>query len=283
MSRSTGKNRRKKGKKRSGGRAVVSHLNAGNADKHLLYQQSVQDAETAIDFIDEIFSNTAGRHPLSFREDFCGTAFLAAAFAARSESRTAAGIDLDKETLDWGLSHNIVPLPDISGRVTLVHGDVLDGTPGSKFDVVAAFNFSYWVFKERKKLLNYFVSVKDSLNDSGLFLMDLHGGPDAQFQMEEATAHDDFDYVWEQESFDPITHSTLCHIHFKFQDGSSLKKAFTYDWRFWSLPELKDILNDAGFTKIDIWWDADNGDDDYEICETAQNMEAWIAYIAAWK
>jgi hypothetical protein len=29
----------------------------------------------------------------------------------------------------------------------------------------------------------------------------------------------------------------VCHIHFDFEDGSRLERAFSYDWRLWSLPE----------------------------------------------
>ena len=45
-----------------------------------------------------------------------------------------------------------------------------------------------------------------------------------------------------KESPNPITHATTCHIHFKFPDGSKLKKAFTYEWRLWTAPEIRELL-----------------------------------------
>ncbi|MBN2804195.1 MAG: class I SAM-dependent methyltransferase [Deltaproteobacteria bacterium] len=260
----------------------LSILNAFNADKHILYQQSVQDTETTINFINEVYFDTAQKYPKSLREDFCGTALLASAFAADSYDKTSCGLDLDQNTLNWGLKHNILPLGDGASRVKLLNKNVLEGTPDDKFDTICAFNFSYCVFKERKTILKYFKQLKTSLNKKGLFILDLHGGPDAQFQLTEPATMEEFEYIWEQESFDPITHETICHIHFAFNDGSRMDKAFTYDWRYWSLPELKDILAEAGFKHIDVWWNYNNGNEDFEKAQKAENMESWIAYLAAW-
>ncbi len=260
-----------------------SGLTAASADPHFLYQNSVQDAQETIRIIDQVFRSRQSFMAMSLREDFCGTALLCAHWVQTDPDRTAVGIDLDEPTLDWGIAHNIEPIGDAAARVGLVCGDVLHASTEPAFDVIVAFNFSYWVFKKRAVLLSYFRRARMALEEGGLFLIDLHGGPDAQFRLEEPARMDGFDYIWEQETFDPITHHTVCHIHYEFPDGSRMDRAFTYDWRLWTLPELRDILKEAGFSAIDVWWDEHNGDDEYAICESTVNLEGWVAYIAAWK
>ena len=55
--------------KRSG-----SSSQADLADRHLLYEDSVQCAEAELDFVDGEFRRLRGRQGHVLREDFCGTA-----------------------------------------------------------------------------------------------------------------------------------------------------------------------------------------------------------------
>ena len=54
---------------------------------------------------------------------------------------------------------------------------------------------------------------------------------------------------------DPITHDSIFYIHFKFSDGSKMKRAFEYHWRYWSIPEVREVLSDVGFGRTDVYWD----------------------------
>ena len=92
-----------------------------------------------------------------------------------------------------------------------------------------------------------------------------------------------FTYVWDQDSFDPITHDVVNHIHFEFKDGTRLEKAFTYEWRFWTLPEIKELLLEAGFSDVTVYWDqAEVGEDeDYRPSSRAENQPGWLAYLVA--
>ena len=47
----------------------------------------------------------------------------------------------------------------------------------------------------------------------------------------------------------------ICHIHFKFKDGSRIKKAFSYDWRLWTLPEIREVMEEAGFSNTRVYWE----------------------------
>lgn len=128
-----------------------------------------------------------------------------------------------------------------------------------------------------------------------MLIMDMFGGTECQDELEEETEIDEVDatYIWEHDSFNPITNEILCHIHFEFPDGSRMDKAFTYDWRLWSLPELKEILEEAGFSKVRIYWEefVESEDDEDELEGTGEfhettseeNQESWQAYIVAEK
>ncbi len=255
-------------------------MTAATADPLKLYEASVQCTEATIDFIDDVFKNKSLAPPMRLREDFCGTARLCGDWVSSHPERTAVGLDIDAPTIDWARVHNIEPLGEAATRVELRNQDVLAITDGD-FDVVAAFNFSYWVFQQRAVLKQYFEAVRTALRPGGDFVMDLHGGPDSQFILEEDTRYDGFTYVWDQESFDPINNRVVCHIHFKFPDRTKLEKAFTYDWRIWSLPELRDLLDEVGFNNVETWWDGE--DDVIRPAISALNLESWIAYLVAWR
>ena len=261
-------------------RKVEPRYSAPTADRHDLYQQSVQDVEPTLELFERVWGSRNEGVPLRLREDFCGTAFMSANWVASREDRTAVGLDNDEPTLQWGRDHNLEPIGEAASRVKLMAKDVRTDV-GSDFDIVAAYNFSYCVFHERRDLVEYFRRAREALGEGGYFILDLHGGPDAQFVLEEPKNMGDFDYVWDQESYDPINNRTVCHIHFQFHDGTKMKNAFTYDWRHWSLPELRDALLDAGFGSVETWWDDD--DDVIRIKESATNTEAWVAYLVAWK
>ena len=96
-------------------------------------------------------------------------------------------------------------------------------------------------------------------------------------------------YVWDQVSFDPISHQTDCRIHFEFPDGSVRRNAFTYDWRLWSIPELHDALTEAGFTTIDVHSRLGDAIDNegrvlLNPASSADDLdENWVVYVVARK
>ena len=113
-------------------------------------------------------------------------------------------------------------------------------------DIVLAMNFSYWILHTRTGMRRYFEKVRDALVEDGVFFLDAYGGYDAFREMKETTGNDGFTYVWDQARYDPITGRQRCHIHFRFPDGSRIKDAFVYEWRLWTLPEIREILEGSG-------------------------------------
>ena len=278
-------NKRKPSPRTKPRRKARTALTARNADKHVLYQHSVQDPETEIQFVSRVFRKRHGRTPLTLREDFCGTAHLCAHWIKSHRARTAMGIDLDRAVLSWGKQHNLAQLGEPGQRVKLLRQDVRSAVAG-RFDVALAFNFSFWIFKTRADLRAYFSSVYRSLGPGGMFFLDSYGGLEAQTTVTEPRKIEQgFTYIWEQKKFNPIDHSVLNYIHFKFRDGSKLRKAFSYDWRYWSLPEIRELLSEAGFKKSTVYWEGpgDDGEGDgiFRPVTVVANETAWVVYVVA--
>lgn len=261
-----------------------SRYSAKTADKHVLYQLSVQAPDTEVDFLNSWFSKIRGKKPLSLREDFCGTAILCAAWVKSHAERTATGLDIHRPTLAWGTTHNLGPLSEEQrSRVTLLEQDVRAKVK-EKHDIICAFNFSYWLFKTRPEMVAYFSHVRSGLAKGGLFFLDAYGGWESHEPMKEhRRIKAGFTYVWDQNTFDAITHDVTNYIHFEFDDGTKLEKAFRYDWRFWMLPELQEMLKEAGFGKLHVYWDTSNDPsrDAYRERTRAPNQPGWLAYIVA--
>jgi SAM-dependent methyltransferase len=265
----------------------LSTTMAERADIHDLYERAVQTVDVEAEFLRDTFRALRGREPSSLREDFCGTASLACEWVRGGARRHAIGVDIDPDVLDWGRRNRVARLPEAArARVRLLHEDVrtVDTSP---VDIVAAFNFSYFCFKTRDEMRKYFVRAREALNDDGLLLLDAFGGPDASDLMKEKTKVDGFTYVWEQAEFEPVTSRILCHIHFKFPDGSKIKRAFTYDWRLWTLPELRELTLEAGFSNVRVYWEGDDGkgggNGEFKEHATGEADLAWIAYLVAEK
>ncbi|HPF70787.1 MAG TPA: class I SAM-dependent methyltransferase, partial [Candidatus Krumholzibacteria bacterium] len=193
--------------------ADAGALTARKADRHWLYEKSVQNPSAEVPFMQRVFRSEFGRLPASLREDFCGTALLSATWVKADRSHTALGVDLDGPTLAWGRRHNIEPLGEAAARVTLVQDDVR-AVRAPRCDILAATNFSWWGMKSRADLGAYFRNCRASLRSEGMLLLDCYGGPDAQVLQLEERDIDGFTYQWDQDGFNPITGETRCYIHF---------------------------------------------------------------------
>lgn len=264
---------------------------------HHLYEASVQNVDADVDFIERVWRETRGGAPRTLREDFCGTASLCAEFVRRHERRRAWGVDLDGATLEWGRNHRLALLtPAAAERVVLEQRDVRE-VKEPRVDVQVAFNFSYFGFHDRDTLRGYFESVYASLGDRGMFLMDLFGGVESEQELEEETVHEAqvdpdgteipaFSYLWDQDRLNAIDRSLRCYIHFKVPRVGRVRKAFTYEWRFWTLPELRELLVEAGFRESTVYvegWDDDEDepDGDYQATDHLDNEGGYVAYLVA--
>ena len=259
---------------------------AATSDRHELYELSVQSVESEIDFVDDVWERRRGRPATDIREDFCGTFASACEWVSRREENTAVGLDLDEEVIEWGREHNFEKL-DASQqkRVNILKDDVFTAKT-DPVDTILAMNFSYFIFKTRTELRDYFKAARSNLRPGGIFICDAYGGSESFSEMEEERDLDGFTYVWDQHSYDPITGDVVNHIHFRFPDKTRMEKAFTYEWRLWTLPEIQELLIEAGFNDVTVWWegtedDGEGGDGNFEPAERGEACEGWIAYITA--
>ena len=261
-------------------------LTASNADKYDLYLKSVQAPSSDARFLDRWFRKITGHHAKRFREDFCGTANLSCEFIRLRPDNRAFAVDIDPDPLLWCILYNVPWLNKSQrSRLELMKADVFESR-FPKVDMIAAFNFSYWIFKERNVLLSYFKKVRSDLVSGGLFFIDVMGGPLNQEIKSHTFDAGDFNYVWELAKFNPIDNNVLFKIHFQFKNGSKIRNAFHYDCRMWSLPELKDLMKEAGFGRVTVLWQQANGNersatDHFRISTQADSEGAWVAYLIA--
>lgn len=265
---------------------------AAKADKFDLYQQSVQHPGHEVEFFEQAFKDAYRKKPRSLREDFCGTFAVCCEWVKSHAKREAIGVDLCPETLQWGKDHNLAPLKKSQQqRVQILEQDVRKRN-GAKADVLAAQNFSFWIFKTRKEVLKYFKIAHANLNDQGIMVMDMMGGGGCyeEGQTDRRTIRKGkkgFKYLWEQARFNPITADCSFYISFRFADGSRMKHAFEYHWRFWTVPEVRELLSEAGFRESHVYWEQedDDGEDtgEWARSEDVPSNLSWICYIVAVK
>jgi SAM-dependent methyltransferase len=274
------KNNKKKTKKPSA--PTMAEL----ADRHICYEESVQCVESEIDFVDVTFTKLRKRKAKALREDFCGTTNTSCEWIKRRKTNKAVCVDLDGEVLKWGKKNKIAKLSsEQKKRITVFNDNVLK-VKTDNVDIVLAMNFSYWILQDRKLTIEYFKKIKQTLVKDGIFFLDAYGGYEAFQELVEKTKNDEFTYIWDQHRYNPITGLAKNYIHFKFKDGSKMMKAFTYVWRVWTMPEILDMLTEAGF-KSTVYWE--QADEDGEgngvfIPETEGDADAgWIAYVVAEK
>jgi len=260
----------------------------------MLYSPAVQHVEHDIDALDAIYRSRNGRVPRRLREDFCGTAALACAWVKRGPRREAWGVDLHAATLGWARRHRLPALGEAARRLRLVHGDAR-GVKRPRVDMILALNFSYWVFKRRDEMRGYFRAARASLAPGGLLCLDAFGGsdvcrPSVESRRIRASRGPGgeripaFRYIWEQRDFNPVDHRLRCWIHFHLDDGRQMRRAFSYDWRMWTLPELRELLTEAGFREAIVYvqdWDdeAHQDLDTYSPRRRFENQLSWLAFV----
>ncbi|XP_027101072.2 uncharacterized protein [Coffea arabica] len=162
-------------------------------------------------------------------------------------------------------------------------------------DIVCAFNYSCCCLHKRQELVLYFKYALSILNKrGGIFVMDLYGGTSSECQLRMQRRFPTFTYIWEQAEFDVLQRKTRISLHFNLQNQKKkLRHAFSYSWRLWSLPEIKDCLEEAGFRSVHFWMRSMPNskeirnidgfgigrDIKYEEVTSFQQQDSWNAYI----
>jgi SAM-dependent methyltransferase len=252
-------------------------------DKYAYYKRAVQSPEIDAEFLYDTYKELRGKRPRVLREDFCGTFAICCEWVKNSRENKAIGIDLDTEPLEYGRTHYLPLLkPEQRKRVHTLQGSVLTAQP-PKADIVTALNFSYYLFKSRLMLRQYFARALRGLKPKGLLIVDAFGGPSCHEAQAETTKVGGFEYIWDQTNYNPITHEALFHIHFKRKGEKKREKVFSYDWRMWTIPEIREAMLEAGFRRTHVYWEgttrSGDGNGDFKRAENGEECDAWVVYI----
>ena len=256
-------------------------------DKYWHYRHSVQSPEMDVRFLQRCYRQLKKQTAFIFREDFCSTFALSCEWVKMGRNYKAICVDIDKEPLEYGKKKYLPILkPHQSQRIQIVQSNVLK-TNLPKANIIGVFNFSYFIFKERKTLKRYFSNCLKCLKSKGIFVLDCFGGSGCYESNEEEEKHKDFTYFWDQENFDPISHNAMFRIHYKRRGEKKRKNVFSYDWRMWGIPEIRDLLDEVGFRKSHVYWEGNNkhgeGNGKFRRSTKGEECESWIAYIIAEK
>lgn len=252
-------------------------------DRYAYYLRAVQSPEVDCQFISDTYKELRGKRPHDLREDFCGTFAICCEWARRNKHNKAVGIDLDGEPLEYGRAHYLTKLrPEQQTRVRTLRDSVLTAKV-TAVDLVIAFNFSFYLFKSRLLLKRYFKRALNGLRHDGLLIVDCFGGMDCQEANEEKSKIGNFFYYWEQANYDPVTNGAIFHIHFKRNGEKKRERVFTYDWRLWTIPEIREAMLEAGFCKVHVYWEgttrAGLGDGKFKRVTEGEECGGWVAYM----
>lgn len=252
-------------------------------DKYAYYIRSVQSPEMDCQFVSDTYNELRGGRPRILREDFCGTFGICCAWVRRHKLNKAIGIDLDPEPTEYGKKNYLSRLrKDQQERVKILLDSVLT-VKTEQADVIAALNFSFYIFKSRLLLRRYFSRALKGLKPKGIFVVDAFGGTDSQHANTEFTHFRDFTYYWDQESYDPVTGEGMFHIHFKRKGEKKREKVFSYDWRMWTIPEIREIMQEAGFRRTHVYWEgttrSGEGDGIFKRTQKGEECDGWVAYV----
>lgn len=261
--------------------------------KYELYEASVQDSDFELDFFERVYRNAFGKKPITVREDFCSTFLNTVTWVHRNPKNIGLAVDLNPIPLDYGKKKHLPKLSlDEKERLHIFQADVLK-LKTRPVDMITISNFSICFLKTREKLLEYFKNCYKTLKSKGVIVFDLLGGEElpnlvedeSVFKLDDGTKAK---YFWEHAAFNPITNEATFHIHYKVSGQKRMNRVFSYDWRIWSIPEFKDVLMEAGFSEVDVYWEdddphGDGGSGVFRKVTKAQSCPIWLSYIAGIK
>ncbi len=282
---------------------MSAQISAAPADVLDLYRWATQDPPTQAAVLAEIYRRIRGTSARVLREDFAGNAADAVAWVAADSRHRAIAVDIDTPTLAYANARAQRLLGDNICRIQFHCGDVLaPGTPVlERAQLLSVLNFSCFYFHQRTDLQRYFAHAITCLDETGVFVLNVFGGSAAmkprldQHQIVPlaetgSTPLAPFSYEWEQRSYE-ASHARLdCRIHFVVGDagvpGGSrrIDDAFRYDWRLWSLPEIRECLIAAGFREVQVWrHTATETSGKTEVflgpVDTIKDLDLWLAYV----
>jgi predicted RNA methylase len=249
-------------------------------DRYDLYEAAVQSPEQEARFLRAVH----GGSPRVLGEDFCGSGAICRSWLDLDGAHRAVCVDNDAGALDALRARSSA---DHLERMTLVQRDVLDAR--EPVDVLCALNFPVGYWHTRADLVKYLRRAHERLTPGGVFVCDIYGGANAFLCGDsDEELRGGVRYTWEQRSADPTTGRVVNAMHFALPGGGELRDAFVYDWRLWSIPELRDAMAEAGFASSEVHdrlGDAIDGDGNLMVrpVRGEELDDTFVVYIVARK
>ena len=238
-------------------------MTTDDALRHLYYEACVQSPKHAVPLLRAIH----GRSPRVLGEDFAGTCALSRHWVETDPQGRAICVDLDEPTLMHHPEHD---------RIERIAGDVRTATDAECHGCDALFvgNFSIGEIHDRAELVAYLRHARARITKTGgVFACDTYGGETAFLPGSVQRHHPhptepgaQIRYTWEQREADPLTGRVLNAMHFRTEKAGmitdDLEDAFIYDWRLWSIPELRDAMREAGFATTQVYSQLPDAEDE---------------------
>lgn len=229
-----------------------------------LYEHCVQNIPMTLRMVEAMHAAGARSTARTLHEDFSGSAAFAHAWCSSGPKRSALAIDMDPEAHADGKAHARLK------RLTADLARLPRTIPSpSKADVVYAGNFATCELHAREALVAYLSRARQRLTPGGVFVCDLYAGPGAWRTGDTRVVHPPLPelptyrvaYTWRQREADLVNGLVSNAIDFEIVNARGvavheLVNAFTYHWRLWSIPELRDAMAQAGFGEVDVYPDS---------------------------
>ncbi len=254
--------------------------------KYSLYELCVQTPARDVQLVRAMHGGVYDGSPaMILGDDFCGSSLMSWEWVSLEEGASAVATDRDPEAIAHVRTH-----PRVRSRCMSVM-DVRD-----EADAICALNYAACELHARRDLVAYLAHARSRLLPGGVFVCDIYGGASAweegEFEGEFAgPGGERVIYTWAQESADPTTGMVNNAIHFGVEAGREryrLERAFEYEWRLWSVAELREAMQDAGFARTEVFLRDQHGIDGEGsiICLPAERGdlgESYQVYVAAYR
>lgn len=240
-----------------------------------LYEHCVQNIPMTLRMVEAMHAAHARSPARILHEDFSGSAAFAHAWCQSNPKRTALAIDMDPEAHADGTPHPRLArlTADLTRLPRTLRPDSSSAraarTNLSKADIIYAGNFATCEVHTRDALVAYLSRARQRLDADGVFICDLYAGPGAWRTGETRVTHPPLPelpryrvaYTWRQREADLLRGLVANEIDFALLNAKGvaiheLVNAFTYHWRLWSIPEMREAMAHAGFKDVDVYPDS---------------------------
>jgi hypothetical protein len=248
------------------------------------YEACVQSPRHVVSLLRAVYRAASGTSPRVLHEDFCGTAAVSRRFvedgARAGEAWHALATDLDEQALAQGerlldattpgvvlckhdcLRGEVASLTQSVGTSSATPSDLAHGA-----DIIWVGNFSICYAHTRAELVRYLAHCLARLRagnqgfGGGFLAVDIYGGKNAYTlgsleRTHTARTGEQVRYLWQHEAADPRTGMVRNSISMRLLvDGEVVceyPRAFVYDWRLWSLAELREAMHEVGFESVEL-------------------------------